>query len=201
MEEILTPIADKWREANKAIIQPPAKPDWDLKESIAAGRELFYGTKANCVKCHGPSELGDGQTTDYDDWSKPLHEYELQVAQGLKTIPSDPDLSSAEKRRGSSSSTSCTPRWRTPRSPGNDPAPQPAAGIYRGGGRPLDLFRRIHAGINGVPMPGVGPPSPGALGVLTPDEIWHLVDYLQQLPYEPINQPPQATPFSGQAQL
>ena len=168
VEEILTPIADKRREANKAIIQPPAKPDWDLKESIAAGRELFYGTKANCVKCHGPSELGDGQTTDYDDWSKPLHEYELQVAQGLKTIPSDPDLSSAEKSarikqldelHTALADTTLTPARSCPATCGC---------IYRGGGRPLDLFHRIHAGINGVPMPGVGPPSPGRTGRVDP---------------------------------
>ena len=25
---------------------------------------------AACIKCHGPTELGDGTTTDYDDWTK-----------------------------------------------------------------------------------------------------------------------------------
>ena len=38
---------------------------------MTAGRELFYGaTKGNCVKCHGPTGLGDGQQDDFDDWSK-----------------------------------------------------------------------------------------------------------------------------------
>ena len=37
---------------------------------VKHGRELFYGTIANCVKCHGDSALGDGTTTDYDDWTK-----------------------------------------------------------------------------------------------------------------------------------
>ena len=41
-----------------------------LAASVKAGRELFYGTKANCVKCHGPTGLGDGQQDDFDIWSK-----------------------------------------------------------------------------------------------------------------------------------
>ena len=57
-------------------------------------------------------------------------------------------------------------------------------GIYRGGRRPLDIYRRIYAGINGMPMPGVGPATPGAKGTLEPDEIWNLVDYVLSLPYE-----------------
>ena len=202
VEELLTPIADKWREANKAIIQPPPKPDWDLKESIAAGRELFYGSKANCIKCHGPSELGDGQTTDYDDWSKPLFEYAKEVSQGLKTIPSDPDLSSAEKSaRIKQLDELHTALEDTTLTPAHDLAPQLAGG---------NLSRRRPAARLVPPDScrhqrradaGRGPPQSGAPGVLTPDEIWHLVDYIQQLPYEPINQPPQLAPFSGQAQL
>jgi hypothetical protein len=39
-------------------------------------------------------------------------------------------------------------------------------------------------------MPAVGPPTPGAPGTLTNDEIWNLVDYVLSLPYEPISQPP-----------
>jgi mono/diheme cytochrome c family protein len=202
VEEILTPIADKWRQANKAVIQPPPKPEWDLASSIKEGRELFYGNKANCVKCHGPSELGDGQTTDYDDWTKPLFEYTKEVRDGLRTIPSDPDLTSAEKSARIKQLDALDTALEDTTLPIRTILPRNLrSGIYRGGGRPLDLFRRIHSGINGVPMPGVGPPSPGAPGVLSPDEIWHLVDYLQQLPYEPINQTPKAVPFSGQAQL
>ena len=191
VESILQPIAEKWQQANKAIIQPPAKPEVELAESIDKGRELYYGTKANCVKCHGPSELGDGQTTDYDDWTKPLVEYAKEVREGLHSIPSDPDMSSAEKcERINELDLLDTALEDTTLPPRNILPRNLRSGIYRGGGRPLDLFRRIYAGINGVPMPGVGPASPGATGVLSPDEIWHLVDYIQSLPYEPINQPP-----------
>ena len=46
-----------------------------LAESVTKGRDLFYGPKANCVKCHGPTALGDGQQDDYDDWSKATLEF------------------------------------------------------------------------------------------------------------------------------
>jgi mono/diheme cytochrome c family protein len=50
------------------------------------------------------------------------------------------------------------------------------AGVYRGGRRPVDLFWRIHSGINGTVMP------PGA-GALKEEEMWDIVNFLQVLPY------------------
>ena len=39
-----------------------------LVVAVAAGRELFYSaTKGNCMQCHGPTALGDGQQTAYDN--------------------------------------------------------------------------------------------------------------------------------------
>jgi mono/diheme cytochrome c family protein len=64
----------------------------------------------------------------------------------------------------------------------------------------LDIYRRIYAGINGAPMPGVGPATPGATGTLSDEEIWNLVDYVLSLPYEPIGEPPRQKPLLvGQA--
>lgn len=49
-------------------------------------------------------------------------------------------------------------------------------GIYRGGRRPVDLFRRIHAGIKGTRMPSFKS---------TPHEdIWHVVNYVMSIPFE-----------------
>jgi mono/diheme cytochrome c family protein len=48
------------------------------------------------------------------------------------------------------------------------------SGLYRGGRRPIDLYRRMHAGIKGTPMPGQA-------GNLTSDEIWNVVDYVYLL--------------------
>jgi mono/diheme cytochrome c family protein len=50
------------------------------------------------------------------------------------------------------------------------------SGIYRGGRRPLDLYRRIYAGIKGTPMPAFGT-------VLSDEEIWDVVNYVMSMPY------------------
>ena len=47
-------------------------------------------------------------------------------------------------------------------------------GQWFGGDEPEDLYRRIHAGIKGTPMPAMGE-------VLTSDEIWDLVAYVESL--------------------
>jgi mono/diheme cytochrome c family protein len=55
---------------------------------------------------------------------------------------------------------------------------QPAdltTGVYRGGRRPIDLYWRIHSGVNGSNMPA----STGR----KPQELWDLVHFVQALPY------------------
>ncbi len=47
-------------------------------------------------------------------------------------------------------------------------------GIYRGGARPLDLWRRIYKGVKGTQMPGFAE-------TLTEEEIWHVVNFLKSL--------------------
>lgn len=59
-------------------------------------------------------------------------------------------------------------------------------GVYRGGRRPLDLYRRIHAGIKGTQMAGFGT-------ALKDDQIWDVVNYVTSLPYES-NAPSTAVP-------
>lgn len=51
-------------------------------------------------------------------------------------------------------------------------------GQYRGGRRPVDVFRRIYAGIKGTPMPAFG----GT--VLKDEEIWDIVNFVMSLPFE-----------------
>jgi mono/diheme cytochrome c family protein len=50
------------------------------------------------------------------------------------------------------------------------------SGIYRGGRRPIDVYRRIYSGIKGTPMPPFGT-------ALKDEEIWDLVNYAMSLPY------------------
>lgn len=52
-------------------------------------------------------------------------------------------------------------------------------GVFRGGRRPIDVFRRLHAGIKGTPMPGFGTS-------LTEEQIWDLVNYILALPEDPL---------------
>ncbi len=52
------------------------------------------------------------------------------------------------------------------------------SGIYRGGRRPLDLFYRIHSGVNGSQMPAFNG-SP-----LTSEQIWDVVNFLEAMPYK-----------------
>jgi mono/diheme cytochrome c family protein len=52
-------------------------------------------------------------------------------------------------------------------------------GVYRGGRRPLDLYNRIHSGINGSAMPAFK-------DSLNAGQIWDLVNFLEALPYPPM---------------
>ncbi|MGD9723678.1 MAG: cytochrome c [Pirellulales bacterium] len=203
VDEILAPIAESWTTANDAIINPEPKPEVALAESVAKGRELYYSTKANCVKCHGPGELGDGQTNDYDDWNKPLVEMADGIARERESLAADTEMDSAQRSEIRTrlafdahvlADDALPPRRAIPRNLRQN--------IYRGGRAPVDIYRRIYAGINGVPMPGVGPATPGAEGTLTSAEIWQLVDYVLSLPYETAtDHPPEAHPLVSRAQF
>lgn len=50
------------------------------------------------------------------------------------------------------------------------------SGMFRGGGRPIDIYRRIHSGINGTPMP-----SFANLFQDDPDAIWRLVHFIRDV--------------------
>jgi mono/diheme cytochrome c family protein len=57
-------------------------------------------------------------------------------------------------------------------------------GVYRFGRRPIDLFRRIYAGINGTPMPehiGMTISENGQQRTMTEDDIWDLVFFVRSL--------------------
>jgi len=184
VDETASPIAEKWKSATAAQIAVPDMPaDIDLTASIAKGKELFYGDKANCVKCHGVTGLGDGQANDYDDWNKSIVEINKEIKGGLakagETSTSGMSADEAAEHRkqvawlGKFSHVvdgdALAPRTIPPRNL--------RLGVYRGGRRPLDLYYRIHAGINGAPMPA-------AKGTVPPEDIWHIVNYIRSLPYE-----------------
>jgi len=64
------------------------------------------------------------------------------------------------------------------------------SGMYRGGGRPIDIYRRIYSGINGTPMPGFAQAFAN-----DPDNIWYLVHFVRDTgERRRRNLPPPATP-------
>lgn len=167
LKSFATEVVQKWIDAEGLATEVPL-PSHNLDEQqvIARGKELFYGPIANCVKCHGDSALGDGQTNDYDDWTKELEPMNADALHAYLNVGALP------------------PRNINPRNL--------RLGVYRGGRRPVDLFWRIRNGIDGTPMPG-GTMKPDDAGPelkgLTTNDIWFLIEYVRSLPYESISKP------------
>jgi mono/diheme cytochrome c family protein len=208
VSDLLATVMEGWQAAGEQVIVPEesAIPPADrspeqIAESVAKGREMFYSaTKGNCMQCHGPTGLGDGQQTDFDNWSKAnkqfiddtivLEQEIKELRQQLAELKGD-ERSTAEqelnqkanelKQRNQLVTRLLPPRNAIPRNL--------REGSYRGGRRPIDIFWRVSAGIAGTPMPAGGPATEGAQGTLTQEEIWQIVDYVHSLPFEPVSRP------------
>ena len=174
--ELAVNAAGKWTEAEaQAISVPPPPADLplvgtplespeqreQLLASIEHGRQLFLGQAANCASCHGPQGTGDGTNNDFDDWTKDW------------TTQAGIDPLDKEQLRPMRALGALKPRHIQPRNL--------QSGIYRGGSRPMDLYRRIALGIEGTPMPAV-PLQPENAHGLTQRDVWDLVNFLLSLP-------------------
>jgi len=145
---------------------PKPPDDFGTETSIDAGRRVFFDlnkeqaeAKGGCVKCHGPTALGDGQFV-LDDWNKAIDDLTKKAAGGEL-----PELSHAL------AVDSLPPEESQPRNL--------RQGIFRGGRQPYEIFYRLSNGINGANMPGIAQ-TPG----MTSDDIWHIIDFVLDLPYE-----------------
>jgi mono/diheme cytochrome c family protein len=179
--ETVSMVSQSWIDANSKALNPPPVPapeegappevvanwanNWmQSPKLIERGRKLFYGPIATCVKCHGETASGDGQTNDYDDWTKEIDPLNAEKLEQFLTVGALP------------------PRNIIPRNL--------RRGVYRGGRRPVDIYWRIVLGIEGAPMPGAtmlpeGAP-PGTPG-LTSDDVWSIVAYVLSLQYESVS--------------
>ena len=207
-----TEIVDGWNERRRAGHragrrrhsgrQPHARAD--RRVGRRRPRAVLRHARPTACKCHGPTGLGDGQQTDYDDWSKANNEFikdtdddgrrrSKRQKQELAKLKGEERKRPRPNRRRSSSELRRAARAdrRTCCRRGTRSRATCARDIYRGGRRPIDLFWRISAGIAGTPMPAGGPAAPGAQGTLTEQEIWQIVDYVQSLPFEPASRPQQ----------
>jgi mono/diheme cytochrome c family protein len=160
----LAPLASyvvrEWRDAPTRVAAVPPRPsDWNSPESIRRGRELYLGEVANCAKCHGAEGRGDGETVDYDDWTKEYF---------------DPQNPAAV--RGYLAVGALKPRQIRAR--------DLRQGVFHGGSRPEDLYQRIFHGIPGTPMPAAPMKAedarPGDIR-LTPRDLWDLVAFVLSL--------------------
>jgi len=167
-------MAGQWQNAEQKIVIPkertPPTPE-QLAASVEAGRKLFTSEKAQCSKCHGPIGSGDG-------WAQ-AKVWAGQPQPGtlgdLFTLPNELDDWNKDKVDGTGHIRPADIYFALP---GQQVRPRNLRqGIYRGGRRPVDVYRRIAASIKGTAMPALGK-------TLTPDEIWNLVDFVRQLPFE-----------------
>ena len=150
--ELLAEVGEGWDAAAEQIVIPGRRANSadnrsaeEIAASVAKGRELFYGTRANCVKCHGPTALGDGQQDDQDNWNKAHKKFIEDMANVSDQDDLDPKIVSM---RSEVVSSLFPVRNAIPRNL--------RQGVYRGGRRRIDIFWRIYAGIAGTPMPGSG---------------------------------------------
>lgn len=164
-ELLLEGPLERWSETEDSITEVPDVPasiaasHADHQDLVAKGREVFFA-KGNCAQCHGDTAMGDGQTANYDDWTNDW----------IKSAGVDPNDKSTYK--DFMAAGALKPRAIRPR---NLRLP-----VYRGGGRPQDLYLRIKNGIEGTPMP--------AGATLSDEEVWALVAYVKWLPYEKAGQ-------------
>lgn len=130
------------------VVRPTMKRPPADEDSIARGRALYLSTTTNCWTCHGVTGKGDGpQTTSYQKNLKDPAGGEYPEP-GLYNDWGD----------------KIKPRDLT-------------QGIFRGGRRPIDLYRRVKVGIKGTPMP--------SFGALTDKQIWDIVNYVLSVPVRP----------------
>ena len=153
-------IIARWENPDRKVTKIPDAPAmFDPKHQshaqfVSEGRQLFF-TKGNCASCHGETGYGDGENSNFDDWTRDW----------INTVSDPTDASTYAHFLEAGA---LRPRTIMPR---NLRLP-----VYRGGDHPSDIYLRIANGIEGTPMP--------SSNILTSDEKWKLVAYVRSLPYE-----------------
>ncbi len=168
--EAVDAVINKWKTAQRLVMNPTTPRTPSTRESILRGRELFLGrvkeAKLVCTDCHGTLARGDGQSFvsqnvfNFVVFSGNPSEREERIAQlDQKTK----DLWGQK-----------LDDWGNPLRPANL-----NRGVYKGGRRPLDIYWRIAKGITGAQMPSHYP------GLINEKQVWDLVNFVLALPYEP----------------
>jgi len=139
-----------WQDANKpeSVVNPSVPRTPSSPESIANGRQIFLSKDAKCASCHGETGRGNGPSTE-----------------AFNDLPGQPPGTKSDK-------PGLFDNW------GNIVEPRNlTTGVFRGGRRPIDIYRRIHSGIKGTPMQAFGT-------TLKEEQIWDVVNYVLSIPFE-----------------
>jgi mono/diheme cytochrome c family protein len=174
-KEIFVDVVSKWAKSKEQVVAATLPTWWNEptghEAAIRNGRDIYLGATAACANCHGKSGGGNGLVRDYDDWAK-----DGTVRAGIE--PADRVALKPYLAVGGLKPVPISPR-------------DLRLGVYRGGGEPADIYRRIVQGIEGTPMPAVAlkPDNPQGL---SEDEVWQLVAYILNMKSESIEVSPAA---------
>ena len=84
-DNMLAAIVGKWKAAPSQVTPcRRRRPIFGTTASIERGKQVFYG-KGGCVKCHGPTALGDGQIVR-DEWTKRVQDVAKSAAEQQKQL-------------------------------------------------------------------------------------------------------------------
>jgi mono/diheme cytochrome c family protein len=167
--DVVKNVFNKWKAAGAQVLNPPIPRTPSSRESILRGRDLFLsrneGNRVDCTSCHGAQAVGNGP-------SFVAQEVFNEVVFGGNPSAMLERLDRQDQKTKDLWKNSVDD-WGNPLRPANL-----NRGVYKGGRRPLDLYWRIAKGINGAKMPAHYP-------TIQPPQIWDLVNFVLQLPYEP----------------
>lgn len=195
VEETYLDVWEKWDGAADEVIVYDGEVPPLTDESVAHGRELFMDAKsANCFSCHGPDGRGGGASAfepvamnaEIEAEVAAIDERLVAAKDHVGHIDADDKilLHAAQKKvdrltkaRFDLLNERVKDDW------GNEIEPRDLTrGMYRFGRRPIDLFRRIYAGINGTPMPSHSSlKNPDGSRMLTDEDLWDIVHYVRSL--------------------
>jgi mono/diheme cytochrome c family protein len=149
LEFAVSSLKEDWTlsEDTASVIKPASGRPESTVESIARGRAIFIGPKAKCAACHGESARGDGPSTEI-----------------VNDLPGQPGVKGENPGLYDVWGNIVKPRNLT-------------LGVFRGGRRPIDIYRRISEGIKGTPMQAFGT-------TFKEEEIWDVVNYVLSVPFE-----------------
>jgi len=185
--EIYGDVFERWSGQDEKLITFDGPIPEPTPELLARGAELFNdANRGNCFSCHG--EVTYHPATD-DDGNPVMGTSSGGRGDGIAAWQpvTDDEGNPIVDEDGEPLISAWTglrriePLYRDDW--GNPIVPRNLAeGVFRFGKRPIDIYRRIYAGINGTPMPAIGE-SKDADGnpLLSDEDMWALVHFVRSL--------------------